>query len=74
MVAHPHIGYARHACAQKTSPRRRRQALSGGAGLLGAEEAPRASTHGRPDLHVPQVGPTFATGFTYEVAKVVVMC
>ena len=52
----------------------RRQALSGGAGLLGAEEAPRASTHGRPDLHVPQVGPTFATGFTYEVAKVVVMC
>ena len=34
----------RQACAQKTSPRRRRQALSGGAGLLGAEEAPRAST------------------------------
>ena len=60
MVAHPHIGYARQACAQKTSPRRRRQALSGGAGLLGAEEAPRAST--------PR------TGFTYEVAKVVVMC
>jgi len=44
MVAHPHIGYARQACAQKTSPRRRRQSLSGGAGLLGAEEAPRAST------------------------------